>query len=43
MEKMKTIAIYVIQIMLFKQFNEGELDRQGGSMKIGNEKQVYNA
>jgi hypothetical protein len=29
--------------MLLKQFKEGELDRKNGSMKIGNEKQVYNA
>jgi hypothetical protein len=42
-EKMNIFVIYVIQIMLLKQFNEGKLDRQDGSMKIGNEKQVYNA
>jgi len=29
--------------MLLKQFNEGELDRQDGSMKTGNEKQPYKA
>jgi hypothetical protein len=40
---MKTFVIYIIQIKLLKHFNEGELNRQDGSMKIGNEKQVYNA
>jgi hypothetical protein len=39
---MKNFVIYIIQIMLLKQFNEGELDRQDGSMKNGNEKEAYN-
>ena len=43
MQKTKIFVIYIIHIMLLKQFNEGELDTQDGSMKIGSEKQAYNA
>jgi len=37
------LVIYIFQIMLLKQFNEGELDRQDDSMKTGNEKEAYKA